>query len=275
MLKAARTATGLSQTQLARRTGYSRSMISTVESAGGSWASRDFWRQCDQALGTGGTLTARFEEIPREPTGPRTHARRDEPGSEPKGGYSGLGWPVEEQEDGPELVTGHVVDALEVSRAAGIMAARWWQYTGGVADEVRGLPALPPLEEALAVIEAGPVLFFLVAAGHCPWAPAYGTGPGPAGETEGPLIRWHAAGSRIPAPPLPAGADGRARWAHFPTGRVRLASPIALLDLLAKAAATTRRDRDALVLPGGVLAVPAVGPRPVVSRQRMASPGSG
>ena|ERR1039457_205866 len=47
------------------------------------------------------------------------------------------------------------------------------------------------------------------------------------------------------------------QWAHLPFRGVSLASPVALLELLAKALSVTRDDTHALTLPGGVLAVPA------------------
>ena len=53
-------------------------------------------------------------------------------------------------------MTGTVIDALEVPRAAGMVAAAWWLYTRGVPDEIRGLPALPDPAVALAAIAAGP-----------------------------------------------------------------------------------------------------------------------
>jgi hypothetical protein len=283
MLKVARAGAGLSQTQLALRVGYSRSMISTVESAAGSWASREFWGKCDQVLDTGGTLTACVDEIPQRAPGPRRPARGaggNEPGRpripaggrkttqqdgsgvlatrvvEAAAGYRQLGWPAEERDGGLELVSGEVLDALEVSRVAGMLAIRWWLYTDGVADEIRGLPALPSPQEAMAVIEAGPGMFFVTAGGCCPWRLSDRT-PGVPDDADVPLVRWHASGSRIPAPPSQVARHDRAGWAHFPVGPVRLASPIALLDLLAKAAAMAGRDGDALALPGGVLAVPA------------------
>ena len=51
-LKEARGAAGYSQAQLARKTGYARSTVSTVES-GSQNVPRIFWERSDAALGTG------------------------------------------------------------------------------------------------------------------------------------------------------------------------------------------------------------------------------
>src|SRR5207249_1461319 len=82
-------------------------------------------------------------------------------------------------------------------------------------------------------------------------------------------VRWHADGSRIPAPPSLDSRGRRVAWAHPPPGRMRLANPIILLDLLAKAAALTRQRRHLLTFPGGISVAPAASvvaarePRPV------------
>jgi hypothetical protein len=70
-------------------------------------------------------------------------------------------------------------------------------------------------------------------------------------------VRWHAGGSRIPAPPSLDGHGRRVAWAHPPPNRVRLANPIVLLDLLARAAALTRHRRHLLTFPGGISVAPA------------------
>ena len=48
-----------------------------------------------------------------------------------------------------------MIDALEVTRPAGTLAAAWWLYTGGAADEIRGLPALPRPDQAQVVLSFG------------------------------------------------------------------------------------------------------------------------
>ena len=52
-LKARRKMAHMSQAELARAAGKSRSMISTVESAAGGAAGLGFWRRCDELFGTG------------------------------------------------------------------------------------------------------------------------------------------------------------------------------------------------------------------------------
>src|SRR5215469_17237951 len=61
-LKEARGAAGYSQAQLARKTGYARSTVSTVES-GSQNATRVFWERSDAALGTGTALRARYDRL--------------------------------------------------------------------------------------------------------------------------------------------------------------------------------------------------------------------
>jgi DNA-binding XRE family transcriptional regulator len=271
-LRGLREGAGLSQQQVAKRAGYTRSAVSNAEAGG--YARRWFWEMCDELFATGGTLACRYDEIHQRPAsrpgpaGPQQHG--DGPGLEllhaargpgsaamALAGYRTLGWPAEEGHGGLALVTGTVIDALEVARPAGALAAAWWLFTGGAPDEVRGLPALPRPGQALAVVDAGPSVFFLAQAG-APWntrdVPARATGRAGA-----PAVRWHCLGSRIPAPPS-AAAGQAAVWAHLPTARLRLAPAIALLDLLAKAAATTRRDTGQLTFPGGAVVIAVPGP---------------
>jgi len=82
-------------------------------------------------------------------------------------------------------------------------------------------------------------------------------GRAPGGQAEGVAVRWHADGSRIPAPPSLDGHGRRVAWAYPPPNRVRLANPIVLLDLLARAAALTRHRRHLLTFPGGISVGPA------------------
>ncbi|HUZ27337.1 MAG TPA: hypothetical protein VMV07_26605 [Streptosporangiaceae bacterium] len=109
------------------------------------------------------------------------------------------------------------------------------------------------------MITAGDRCYFLAAAGGCPWTgnePAPAPGDGAAGA----VIRWHAGGTRIPAPPSRLPAGEQAAWAHLPSRRVRLAPSIALLGLLDIAAAVARHGQPGLTLPGGIRVIPA--PRP-------------
>src|SRR6187549_3693793 len=63
-LREARGAAGYSQAQLARKTGYARSTVSTVES-GGQNVPRIFWERSDAALGAGASLIARYDRLAR------------------------------------------------------------------------------------------------------------------------------------------------------------------------------------------------------------------
>ena len=280
-LRTRRRVARLSQVELARATGKSRSMISTVESAAGGAAGLGFWRRCDELFGTGGTFARRWFQIQREVEAEKAQAasaRRDESArrsamsafpirtlrtlvsgrltsAEAKDVYAAMGWPLAEGRPAPELLTGRTADALEVPRAAGVLAMRWWLDSQGTADVIRGLPALPSPQEALVVVAAGPVLYFLARAGASPWAGL--ADPSETTSTSAlPLIGWHAEGSAIPLPPAPAGHTQPAEWVHLPRRAVRLASPFAVLDLLAKAVAATRSDAEAISLADGVLAVP-------------------
>jgi DNA-binding XRE family transcriptional regulator len=270
-LKEARRAAGYSQAQLARKTGYARSTVSTVES-GGQNVPRIFWERSDAALGTGTALLARYDRLPqrrlaglsrtaagawaREET---RHARRGlgaDIVADAVAAYMRLGWRVHDGDGQVDLVCGNGIEALEVPRPAGVVAVHWWLHTGGAPDEIRRLPALPGPQDALAVIAAGDRYLFLVQSGACPWAgPDLAVAP-PAGGPPGVAVRWHADGSRIPAPPSLDGHGQRVAWAYPPPNRVRLANPIVLLDLLARAATLTRHRRQ-LGFPGGISVVPA------------------
>jgi transcriptional regulator with XRE-family HTH domain len=267
-LKKARSAAGYSQAQLARRTGYARSTVSTVES-GSQNVPRIFWERRDAALGTGTAPLRRYDKLARRRiSGRHEEARQVGRGldahvaAEAAGAYRELGWRVEHAGGRVELVGGDGVEALEVPRPAGVVALRWWLHTGGMPDEIRGLPALPGPQDALAVIAAGDRFLFLVQAGACPWVGpdlAVAASPGGTVGQPGAVVCWHADGSRIPAPPSRDSRGHRVAWAYPPPRRVRLADPIVLLDLLAKAAALTGHRRHLLTFPGGISVVPAAG----------------
>jgi DNA-binding XRE family transcriptional regulator len=278
-LKLARAAAGYSQAQLARKTGYARSSVSTVE-GGGQNAPRVFWERCDDVLGTGTALTAGYDRLADRraaahhgtaASGAAGPARRGEAGpsagleagiaAEAVAAYRHLGWQAQSAAGRVELVCGAGVEALEVPRAAGVVAVRWWLHTGGVPDQIRGLPGLPGPQDALAVVAAADRFLFLVQAGACPWTDAELPGPPAAGDAAAG-VRWHCGGSRIPVPPS-RDADGKqVRWACPPPRRVRLADPVILLDLLAKAAALTGGQCRQLTLPGGIAVVPTPGGTP-------------
>jgi transcriptional regulator with XRE-family HTH domain len=274
-LKGLREAAGLSQQQVARRIGYTRSAISNAESGG--HARRRFWELCDGLFSTTPTLASGYDQIYPRPTAASPplglehddgmsglellHAAQ-EVGSSAQAlvGYQKLGWPTEQRDTRLALVTGTVIEALEVPRPAGILATEWWLFTGGAADQVRGLPALPRPDQALAAIDAGDSLFFL-ADSHGMDRGRVCCAPSAAPATtmlsaNASTIRRHSQGSHIPAPPSSAGSGQPAVWVHLPSTRLRLVTPIALLDLLAKAIVATAPGAGRLILPGGVLVSP-------------------
>lgn len=262
-LTRARAEAGWSQSELARRIGYSRSTVSTEESGRSkAHAARSFWQRCDQALRTGNLLATGFDRIREKETAGRRRTRPSRQRPVADGGgwlqrfrqagqflnaaahaealrcYAELGWHVVAEGDRLELETGTLVDALELPRVAGMLAAHWWLHSLGVPDVIRGLPTLPHPREALSVIAAGPRLYFLAQAGSCPWEGAEMRRAAASGNRCEPAVRWHAAGSRIPLPPGRDAGGQRAEWLYFSTaGSGHLAMPVALLDLLAKAAA--------------------------------------
>lgn len=271
-LAAIRKEAGYTQSDLARQISYSRSTLSTVES-GIQRAGRAFWEACDHALDTGGELALGDDRIRAQQAAERHNAAapasvlsrerqglRAEALPEALTGYRALGWPVTTSGGVAELATGSVVDALQVPCAAGILAACWWQGTGGSADQVRGLPTLPDPRRAVAVISCAGYCYFLAAAGLFPWAGHDHADVALAADT--PVIGWHSGGSRIPAPPGTDRTGQQATWAYLPHGQIQLASPVMLLDLLAKAVAATSHRPPALALPGGVQAVPMFGSPP-------------
>jgi transcriptional regulator with XRE-family HTH domain len=276
-LKRLREAAGLSQQQVARRAGYTRSAVSNAESGG--HARRRFWERCDEIFGTATVLAGGYDQIharpaPPAPDGPERdggaaglellHAAQDSGSlNEALAGYRKLGWPVEQHGRELALVTGTVIDALEVPRPAGILAARWWLLTGGAADLVRALPALPRPGPGLAVIDAGGSMFFLASSDDQarPFTgQALAVVPGPGGappvQNTG-VVCWHGPGSHIPAPPSAAGHGPAAAWAYLPSARLRLAPAIGLLDLLARAVATAGPGAGRLTFPSGVIVLPA------------------
>ena len=272
-LSTARKAAGYSQAGLARVTGFSRSAVSNAE-IGHPHVGRVFWERCQLALGGRHMFVAGFDQIRHRkaaeaeaaafgrvpPAPPPLHM----PGPPGQGLpqrnvadagriYRQLGWPAHTAGGRLELETGNVLDALEVPRAAGMLAVRWWLYTQGVPDDIRGVPGLPPPNQALAVVAAGRRWLFLVQAGACPW-----TSQDLAAPRAGPdaMMRWHSRGSRIPAPPSPD-ADGQlTEWAQPPPRVLQLADPVALLDLLVKAAFAVRRNHM-LTFAGGITVGPA------------------
>jgi hypothetical protein len=270
-----RKAAGYLQRELGVLVGYSRTAVANAET-GNATIGRQLWENADKVLGTGELFARGYDRIqaqraaesrPSARSAPVGEGRRDlgvAPLSAPLDwqGYRDRGWPVEEGPGGRMwLVTGTVVDVLEVGRAAGAVAMHWWLYTRGVPDQIRGLPALPDPAAALAVITTGRRCYFLTQSGACPWdhhdtasasaaAGAAAADPGPA------VMRWHADGGRVPAPPSPVDTGGRAAWAHAPSVPRELVSPMALLHVLAQAAAATSQGAG-LSLPGGVRAVPA------------------
>jgi DNA-binding XRE family transcriptional regulator len=274
-LAQARKTAGYTQQRLATATGYSRSTVSNAE-IGHPDVARVFWIRCDEVLKSGRAFELAFEQVraaERDPAAEPPAGAGGPPGAAgaeaaagrglPAGGiaaalagYRDLGWPAVGRDDIVELITGEVLDALELPRAAGLLAASLWLYSRGRADDARRLPALPHPARSLAVITASDRCFVLAAAGGCPWT---GQQPGPVGgpgDAAGRVIRWHAGGSRIPAPPSRLPDGGRAAWAHRPSGPVQLAPPVALLGLLATAAAGVGHGPAGFTLPGGIRVLP-------------------
>ena len=268
-----RKAAGLVQRELGVLVGYSRTAVANAET-GHAQIGRYLWERADRVLDTGELFARGFDRIraqasvaarvgatlrpaivgwPAEPTtapaGPES-LTPDEAGQ----ACRDRGWPVEEDRDGRLwLVTGTAIDALEVPRVAGMVALAWWLYTRGVPDEIRGLPALPDPAAALAVIAVGPRCYFLARSGAYPWTRP---DPGSVGTEGTGAVRWHAGCGRVLAPPSPLADGERAEWVHIPAPDGMLASPMALLHVLAQAVAATR-DVGSMLLAGGVRVVPA------------------
>lgn len=220
----------------------------------GTGTTRELWERCDHALGTGLALTARYDRLAPPPGPPAAAALPCEPATRALAALTALGWPVSSHDGRPMLECGSHADALQVPRAAGILAAAWWRGTGGAADPARGLPALPSPTAALAVIDTGNSWYFLTAPGSYPF-PALPPRPAIPGDGTS-LIRWHGPGSRITLPPA-CDTQGRpAAWAFTPPEQPRLADPVTLLALLGPAAAMTRHAARCLILPGGIRVTP-------------------
>lgn len=150
-LKTLRNAAGLSQPQLASRTGYSSSTIATLESTNGGAVARAFWEKSDAIFGAGDMLARRWDDIQQHVQAARaltaTARRRPGPrrraiagtthlqalrtlrcvgtvGADPDGvpqatmACAQLGWPVVSDGARPELVTGTVIDAGTASASA-------------------------------------------------------------------------------------------------------------------------------------------------------------
>lgn len=280
-LAAARKSAGYTQREFATRIRFARSTLSTVES-GIQRAGRGFWEACDRVLGTGDQFRLGYDRIRQRVAAERQNAlalrlqpQRRRAGlaaatlAEALPAYQALGWPVVTEDDSAYLETGTVLDALAVPAPAGLLAACWWLGTGGTADVIRKLPALPDPQQALMVITSGSQSYFLAASGPFPFAGL----PGPGQESAGPAIVWHSGGSRIPAPPAPGPGGQQAGWAYLPRGQIHLAAPVLLLDLLAKAVAATWPESQTLTLAEGVQVVPLGGSGPVgPGRRRMVSP---
>ena len=268
-----RKAAGLVQRELGVLVGYSRTAVANAET-GHAQIGRSLWDRADRVLGTGELFARGFDRIQAQaskaaqasamlrsagsgwPTGPAMEPSDPESLTldQARQACRDRGWPVEEDPDGRLwLATGTAIDALEVPRVAGMVALAWWLYTRGVPDEIRGLPALPDPATALAMIAAGPRCYFLARSGACPW-----TRPdsGSVGTVGTGAVRWHAGGGRVLAPPSPLADGERTEWAHIPAPGGLLASPMALLHVLAQAVAATR-DAGSMLLAGGVRAVPA------------------
>jgi transcriptional regulator with XRE-family HTH domain len=255
---------GLTQEQLAALAGTSRTTVGHAEQGRADVGAR-LWRAADRVLAAGGYFTAGYERARGDQPAPRAAspagtlacdlAMKSAGPGQAAAACRRNGWPAV---PGPALAAGTILDALEVSRAAGLTAAAEWQATGGTESAARGLPGLPAPEAALAVIDAGERWYFLVRAGAYPWqrlpppatAPP-GTTPASDSAARPPAaIRWHSAGSRIPLPPA------RARWAHLPAALFQPPPPHAVLDLLDWACARARHPAI-LALRRGITVAPA------------------
>jgi hypothetical protein len=276
-LRGRRTAAKMTQAELGGKVGVGRSTISNAENGSRDF-SRHFWAGFDRAFGLGTHYTDWYRRayaglessVPARPGPPaelRVSAALVHPAglAEALAEYRQLGWPVTERPDGGiALVTGAVIDALEVSRAAGVIAAYSWVESGGREDMACGLPVLPSPTACLAAIDAGDRWYILTRSGASPWAApvprqderavAVPVMAQPRPGAEGVL--WHAGHSSVPLPPSPSLGAGSVTWAFLPRPTLQLAPPVMVLHLLGRTAAMAR-DPGVLALPSGTLVTPA------------------
>lgn len=285
-LAARRKAAGYVQRELGRLVGYSRTAIANAEIGSTSFG-RQLWERADQVLGTGELFARGYDRIQAQKAAEsRAGVQRlayaggyqetnhavdnlESPTlSRARQAYLQRGWPVEEDTTGRlQLLTGTVIDVLEVPRQAGLVAMGWWLYTRGVPDEIRGLPALPDPADALAVIIAGAVCYFLTRSGACPWTRRDIGSASDVRSASPVVVRWHADEGSVPVPPSPLDDGVHAAWAHIPSAEGQLPSPMALLHVLAQATASTTEGMG-LLLPGGIRVVPAATPGQAMNASR-------
>ena len=134
-----------------------------------------------------------------------------------------LGWPVVSDRARPELVTGTVIDALQIPRAAGQLAISWWLDTGGLANPVRHLPAMPRPDQALAVDLGRRELLLSGPGGRVPVARCrISAGRDPRGDLRTTAGRHSCGGTRhllaLPRQPRTAPARPRRHWRPLPLG---------------------------------------------------------
>lgn len=251
-----RRAAGLAQTELAALIGYSQAAVAHAET-GRNDVGWGFWAAVDRLLGTGGFYTDAFYLV-RETERKRT-AVTPRPADlnadlmmksalpeQAFAAYRRRGWPVTAPEGCMRLATGRTVEALEVGRVAGVIAAGAWQEAHAGEAIGRGSSRLPLSARSLAAIDAGDRWYFLIESGSCPWS-----GTRPVGSAPRTHIRWHSIGGSVPVPP--AGA----KWAHLPATGIFLPSPQAVLDLLAWATSGVTGP-NTLTVRGGVTVAPAI-----------------
>lgn len=268
----------MTQDELGAKVGARRSTISNAENGSRDF-SRDFWAGFDRAFGLGTHFADWYRRIYaglEVSAAARPEASAELPVSaalaipaglaEALAEYRRLGWPVTEQPGGRiALVTGAVIDALEVTRAAGVIAAHSWLESGGREDLVRCLPALPSPTPCLAAIDAGDRWYILTRSGASPWAVAVPRRDDHALAVPATAQRakaadgviWHASNSSVPLPPSPLASPGRGsvRWAFLPQPTLQMAPALMVLHLLGRTAAMAR-DPGVLTLPGGTLVTP-------------------
>lgn len=280
-LRRRRTDARMTQAELGAKVTVARSTVSNAENGLRDF-SRGFWAGCDRVFGIGThfadwydrvyaglepSFSARPEPVAELPVSAALTSAADL--AEALSEYRLLGWPVTEQpRGGLALVTGVTVDVLEVSRAAGVIAAHSWLESGGREDIVRGLPVLPSPTACLAAIDAGDRWYVLTRSGASPWAvpvPRHDPAALPVTAQACPApegVVWHAGNSSVPVPPSPLASPGAGSvtWAFLPSPTLQLAPPVMVLHLLGRAAAMAR-DPGTLAFPGGTRVTPAAGAR--------------